>query len=243
MDIAVVDDDRADADLLIQFLYDYRKQYSFDITVTYFSSGEDFLASVYKNEKDYMIIFLDIFMEKIDGLETARRLWERDSHCLTVFLTSSQEYIWQAAQLHFFDYIDKQYLIQERVFKVISDARKKLSLTREYLDFTSGSRQVHLPMEKIQYILSDNNYTIFGMRQGEEYHYRIPFSNVLKLIDGIDYFLNCNRGIVLNMNDILREETDVYIMKNGQRFPIRKLNRTSIRHIYHSYQFKLLDEM
>lgn len=81
------------------------------------------------------------------------------------------------------------------------------------------------------------------MRNGEEYRYRIPFTKVLKLTGDVDYFLNCNRGILLNMNDIVKEETDVYVMKNGQRFPIRKLDRTSIRRVYHDYQFKKLDEM
>ena len=241
MNIAVVDDNRQDADLLTHFLDNYKKYHSFDITVSYYPNGENFLASFCEN--DYTVIFLDIFMKDMDGIEIAKHLWEKDPQCLIVFLTTSQEHIWQAVSLHCFDYIDKQEMTQQRIFKVLSDIRKKLPDLRRYLDFSSGNRQIHLPLKKIQYILSDNNYTVFRMRNGEEYRYRIPFTKVLKLTGDVDYFLNCNRGILLNMNDIVKEETDVYVMKNGQRFPIRKLDRTSIRRVYHDYQFKKLDEM
>ncbi len=50
-----------------------------------------------------------------------------------------------------------------------------------------------------------------------------------------------NRGILLNMNDIAAEETDVYVMKNGQRFPIRRFDRVQIKNAYHQYQFVKLE--
>lgn len=98
-------------------------------------------------------------------------------------------------------------------------------------------------MRKIQHVIADNNYTLFVMEDGTEYRYRIPFRNVREMVDQVEYFLNCNRGILLNMNDIEIEETDVYVMKNGQRFPIRRFDRVLIKNIYHQYQFTKLNEM
>lgn len=241
MNIAVVEDNRQEMDLLLRLLNEYGEENALDLMISPFSYGEDFIASL--DQKDYEVVFLDIFLNKMDGMEAAGLLWEHDPGCLIIFLTSSREHIWQAARIHCFDYIDKKDFSRQRIFEVLTDVRRKLPETNQYLEFLAGNLSVRLPMRKIQHILSDNNYTIFRMEEGSEYRYRIPFRSILELTGQVDYFLNCNRGILLNMNSIIKEETDVYVMKGGQRFPIRRFERAAIKDIYHQYQFKKLEEM
>ena len=241
MNIAIIDDNRTESDLLLRFITQYSKIHSFEITVSRFFSGEGFLSSL--SASAYTIAFMDIYMNGSDGIETARHLWEKDPQCLVVFLTVSQEHIWQAANLHCFDYIDKKGLTQERIFRVLSDIRKRLPQLNLCLDFPSGNEQIHLPVNKILYILSAKNYTLFTMEDGQVNRYRIPFGAIAGLTGDMGCFLVCNRGILLNMDHIIQEEADVFMMKNGQRFPIRRSDQASIKHIYHQYQFKKLDIM
>ncbi len=241
MNIAVVEDNRQEAQQLRRFLEQYEKERSCEMTVSFFAKGEEFLASLLK--MDYTAVFLDIFLGKIDGIETARQVWTHDPQCQIVFLTSSREHIWQAFQVHCFDYIDKKDFTCQRIFQVLSDLQKKLPALQQYLEFTSGNQSIRLPMRKIQYVLSDNNYTIFILEDGTQRRYRVAFGSILELTRQADYFLHCNRGVLLNMNAIVKEEADVYVMKNGQRFPIRRLERASIKNIYHQYQFAKLEEM
>ena len=123
MNIAVVDDNRQESTLLIQLIRQYEKEYSLCIDISCFSDGSDFIASL--NQNDYTAVFLDIFMECMDGIETARKLWEMSAQCLVVFLTVSREHIWQAASLHCFDYIDKEDFTKERIFQVLTDIRRR----------------------------------------------------------------------------------------------------------------------
>lgn len=241
MNIAIIDDNKPESDLLVRFIDQYSETYSFEVKTSCFLSGEDFLSSL--STSVYNMAFMDIFMKGMDGIQTAEHLWEKDPQCLVVFLTVSQDHIWEAARLHCFDYIDKKTLTRARVFHVLSDIRKKLPQLNPHLDFPSGNRQISLPVDKIQYILSSNNYTLFGMEDGQEIRYRIPFGAIAQRTSDIDRFLLCNRGILLNMDHIIREESDVYVMKGGHRFPIRKSGQASIKHIYHQYQFKKLESM
>lgn len=241
MYVAVVEDDRQDVDWLLQLLNQYREKYFCEMTILCFQSGEEFLDSLRKEE--YEAVFLDIYLGQMDGMETAKRLWQHQPHCQIIFLTSSTEHISQAFGVHCFDYIDKKDFTQKRIFEVLNDLRRKFPILNLDLEFVCGNKSVHIPMGKIQHILSDNNYTVFMMEDGTEYRYRIPFGNILALTDRVNFFLNCNRGILLNMNDIIKEEMDVYVMKNGQRFPIRRFDRGAIKNIYHQYQFKKLEEM
>ena len=215
MNVALVEDNRQELKLLYRFLEEYGEENNLEPAISCFSCGEDFISSL--GQKDYDVVFLDIFLENMDGIEAAR--------------------------VHCFDYIDKKDFTRERIFEVLADVRRKLPQKNPYLEFSSGNRSVRLPMHKIQYILSDNNYTLFGMEGGAKHRYRIPFGSIMELTGQVDYFLNCNRGILLNMNGIIKEETDVYVMKGGERFPIRRYERAAIKDIYHQYQFQKLEEM
>ena len=241
MNIAIIDDDQLVSDLLLGFIEQYSQMYSFDITVSCFSSGDGFLSSLAPST--YTMVFMDIFMKGSNGIETTRHLWEQDPQCLVVFLTVSQEHIWEAARLHCFDYIDKKALTCERIFHILSDVRRKLPQLNPHLDFFSGNKQIHLPVNKISYIQSANNYTLFSMDDGQESRYRVQFGTVAERAGHVEQFLLCNRGILQNMDYISQEEEDVYEMKNGQRFPIRRSDQSSIKEIYHQYQFKKLDFM
>lgn len=241
MNIAVVDDIKADSDRLLELLREYDRQYPCSMTVSCYCGGEELLSSLHGSAYD--AVFLDIFMEPVDGMETARRLWKADARCQVIFLTVSREHIWQAAGLHCFDYIDKEELTRERIFRVMTDLRARLPELSKTLDFVSGSRSFSLPVSRIQHILSDNNYTVFGMTDGTECRCRISFKSICELTGNIACFLNCNRGILLNMDYIRREEADIYIMQDGQRFPIRRFDRPAIKNIYHNYQFEKLDKL
>lgn len=244
INIAVVEnnnnrEDREESGTLVCYLERYVRKKNYDVGIFCYLSGEEFLASFGKT--DYAAVFLDIFSGKTDGMEVARQLWEYNPQCQIIFLASGREYIWQAFQVHCFDYIDKKDFTRQRLEDVMGDLERKLPSLSQYLEFTCGNRSVRLPMRKIQHVTADNNYTVFMMVDGTEYRYRIPFRNILELVEQVDYFLNCNRGILLNMNDIAAEETDVYVMKNGQRFPIRRFDRVQIKNAYHQYQFVKLE--
>lgn len=66
MNIAVVEDSRREAEELIRFLEQFGKKHGCDLRISYYMNGEDFLASLGKN--DYTAVFLDIFLGKMRAL-------------------------------------------------------------------------------------------------------------------------------------------------------------------------------
>ena len=137
MNIAVVEDSRREAEELIRFLEQFGKKHGCDLRISYYMNGEDFLASLGKN--DYTAVFLDIFLGKMSGMEAAGRLWEYNPQCQIIFLTSSREHIRQAFQVHCFDYIDKKDFTCERIFEVMEDLRRKLPSLNRYLEIGRAS--------------------------------------------------------------------------------------------------------
>lgn len=116
MRVAVVDDLRMDAENLRGMLDRRLPSGTF---IDLYASGEAFLAS----QSRYDLIFLDIVMEGMNGIETARQFRARDMDCLIVFLTSSREYVWEAFPMHAFDYLVKP-VEQERLDRVLEEAQR-----------------------------------------------------------------------------------------------------------------------
>ena len=87
--VAIVEDDEKDSALLERYLAEYGKE-----------NGEAFSADVFadplvfldKYDASYDIVFMDIKLVGIDGLEAARRLRAIDQEIVIVFVTSMAQY-------------------------------------------------------------------------------------------------------------------------------------------------------
>lgn len=88
-----------------------------------FESGGELMRS----RQTFDIIFLDIRMNgRLDGIDTAHKLRERDGRAVIVFLTQTSRYIYEASHIEEFSYLLLP-LQSESVVQVVGDAVKKLA--------------------------------------------------------------------------------------------------------------------
>ena len=102
--IAIVDDQAQTRELLRQ---DLLVRVPDGASIACFDGGEAFLSGF--TPGDDALVFLDICMEGMNGIEVAQRVRKRSARCLIVFLTSSKEYAFDAFPIHPFDYLVKPY--------------------------------------------------------------------------------------------------------------------------------------
>ena len=74
------------------------------IKISHFSSGESLIAYLEENPNEADIIFLDLLMGNLNGVEIAKKL--RELVCISeiVFLTSSEDFVYdsfEASPLHY----------------------------------------------------------------------------------------------------------------------------------------------
>ena len=91
MNIAIIDDLKTDSDRLVELINTYMEQHRLQCrTMDLFSSGEAFLDTFTAGK--YHLIFLDIYMDGITGMETAKRIRQTDHDCRIIFITTSPEF-------------------------------------------------------------------------------------------------------------------------------------------------------
>ena len=99
MRIAICDDEKNIRELIANKV---AKQYP-DAEIILFQSGEELLLS----DEHINVLFLDIQMSGIDGMETARELRKKEKKVILIFVTAVEEYVFQAFDVGAFNYIVK----------------------------------------------------------------------------------------------------------------------------------------
>ena len=200
----------------------------------HYESGDAFLAAF--PSKNYQVVFLDICMEGTNGIETARILRRTDPDLLLVFVTSSPEYVWDAFPVHPFDYLLKPYR-EEKLFQLADELRRVRFRAEPELEVRIARQQVHLPLRKIQYAMAQNHYVRIGSDDGE-CRAVSTFSQVEQLLRAQENFIVCNRGVILNMDKVLRLDSDCFEMLDGTCLPVRQKDKNTLFAQFTQYQFR-----
>ena len=91
MKFAIVDDREPEANLVKELIEAYADKNGLSIQLDCFPNGEAFLADF--SAFAYDIVFMDIYMDGMNGVETALEFRKTDTKSMLIFLTSSSEYM------------------------------------------------------------------------------------------------------------------------------------------------------
>lgn len=232
MRVAVVDDGAGDRREIQKLLEAFGRENSVRLDVAAFASGEDFLRAL-EGER-FAMVFMDIFMEGMDGLSAAARLRERDKRCVLIFLTSSGEHHPAAFSVHAFEYILKPFT-QPRVYAVLRDALAVLPPESRYIEVSSERKTVRVYLHSIVSAVTDAHYVNIGLLDGSVVRSRMTIQEFLGLTGEAPEFITVNKGIVLNAGCITHFEDNCCITENGGRFPVRVRDRARVERVVREY--------
>ncbi|MDE6505198.1 MAG: LytTR family DNA-binding domain-containing protein [Clostridia bacterium] len=105
MNVAIVEDDIKSAELLKTCLLKYGTEKDIKFDIVHFTSGEEFIEKY--RRAIYSIVFLDIELTGMNGLETARRLRDRDKAVTLIFVTRMAQYAQKGYEVDALDFLIK----------------------------------------------------------------------------------------------------------------------------------------
>ena len=234
IEIAVCDDDESDRELLKSQIDIYMNSRSITGNITLFSCGEDFLSAI--SAKSYDIVFMDIYMNGISGIDTILETSSRDSFQL-VFITVSQEHAIEAFGLNAAHYLVKpitENTVEEAMDRCLS---RMGTYTQKFIDVKTSTGNIPILTNQIIYIEVYNKTCILHTKKGN-FETKSSLDAIYELL-GEDTFIRAQRSFVVNMRFIEAFSFDRIILCGGIKIVPSRNNWNELKKQYHQFLFQL----
>lgn len=234
MRFALVDDMAGTRERVLRLITEFCREQGLTCTADSFASGEEFLTAFVP--MSYDIVFMDIYMEGMTGIEAAEKMREADSGCLLIFLTTSQEHMGDAFSTHAFDYVAKP-VDRDSLFKCLTDALRVLPKQESYLSFSLGSTRMQLSYSAICSARSFSHSTVLTDINSTEYTVSASFTSFVKPLTEQENFLLVSRGVLVNLDHVTGFTEKECLLQNGVSVPITLRRQKQLTQIWHNYNF------
>lgn len=238
MNIAIVDDSPADNARLFGEIERYATQSFVDVNIKEYTSGEQFLEQMELNPVD--VVFLDIYMGKVNGMEVAQEIRKRNIDCHIIFVTTSVGYAIKSYEVGALHYILKPYESKE-IDDVMLKIEKNANKAARYMKIKEGREWRKIMLDSILYVDYSNHYIQIHLID-EVISTYMKFPEIEAKLLVYKEFLSCYRCIVVNMNKIKKADELFFMLNNGEFVPINRKRVKEIKQTYVDYIFGLVEE-
>ena len=228
--VAIVEDDAEVQGVLQEYVRRYTRQYGTEFEVSVFADGVDILEDY---RAVYDIIFLDVEMKHLDGMETARRIRERDGGVLIVFITNMAQYAIRGYEVDALDYVLKPvnyYQFCTKLSRAIQRVQRRRG-GQVVLQLAGGGIQL-LDTADIYYLETHSRMLYYHTSKGE-FAARASLQSAEKQLAEY-HFVRCNQCYLVNLAYVKGIENDFALVKND-RLEISRRQRTAFLTAVASY--------
>lgn len=184
-----------------------------------FSSGEGLLGWLEHHAGELDLVFLDMEMGELDGMETARRLRAADAGLQLVFVTGYADHVFDGYSVGALGYLLKPPRI-EQLEAVLDRAQAALvrDLDRAYI-CRSGDIRYRIPIANILYFVSDRRQ-VTCVTEGRDYTFYGKLDGVAEEVG--DGFVRIHQRYLVRSGAVDRIEGSEVVLRDGQRLPVSR---------------------
>ena len=227
-EIAICDDEEKQRAYIKSLVEGWLHQTFHHAEIQEYASSEQFLF-----EQAYdrtQILFLDIEMEKMDGIALAREIRKHNRQMQIIFVTGYMEYIQEGYDVEALHYLLKP-VSQEKIDSVLVRAVERLKTADAVLLVENGGEVLRLPLKEIHFIESNRNYNI--IHADTDYEMRGTLSELEAKLD--EAFVRVGRSYLVNLNYVRRIGKTELILNTGEKLLVprgsyKKLNEAFIKY-------------
>lgn len=234
---AVVDDRQTDVERLQTLLRVYASENQLSVEVSVFASGEQFLEQLKSGQFD--LVFMDIVMDGMDGMETARRMRVIDPKTLLVFVTTESDYAIDGYEVEATAFLIKAPQLDRKQFNRVMhrlDAKLRGCMI---IDLSDTAIRLKLPSSSLYYAeITDHKLTIHT--SNGSYKLRMTLEQLKTRLPQDNGFFECYKGIIINLDAVDSINRQNVVMKDGTILPVSRRKYGELSEAYAMRSFTKL---
>lgn len=235
--IYLCDDNQSVLDKYEDIIQKAAGKHGYSIATKHFINGESLLFNLQDNPNEADIIYLDILMKDLNGIETAKKLRDYGCESEIIYLTASEDYVFNSFDVNAYNYILKDRITTDKfesiLIKAINLAQRK---KQEIFKCSRNHIIKHIPIHSISYFESSARLVTVHY-DGKSFSF---YSNMNTLMENLidKGFIQCHRSYIVNMHFISELDKTDLILIDCTRIP---LGSSYVREIKHAFALYLAD--
>jgi DNA-binding LytR/AlgR family response regulator len=227
LNVAICEDDNIFMDRVRTIVDSYFKGNKYKVDIDEYSDGEEIVRGVIHDETKYDIIFFDIDMPRLNGIEAARLVREVDKDFILIFLTSLDEEVYKVFELDTFRFIRKSNF-DEEIYPVLESVLKRVSENSTRYEFKTKDGTVKLPITEILYFNMVNRRINIKTLTSTYITTKTVFKEIEESLSNKG-FISIYRGMMVNINLIKRINKDTIELDNGEILQVSRYKLPELR--------------
>lgn len=251
MKIAIIEDERLHAELLVKYLKAWGRKKGRTTEISLFPSAEAFLFS-WEEAPAFDVLFVDIQMKEMNGMEMARRVRSEDREIAIVFTTGIADYLMEGYEVEALHYLIKP--ISREKIGLCMDKVENRRKTGQYLlvHHSDGVRKIL--SEQINYVEARGHGAVLGLAgkdgdlwkdscegsgTGEQAEVLESLSELEKML-AQDCFFKCHRSYLCRIANIHHIDKKEIYFDNGSHIPVSRRMYAEVNQAFIQY-FRKMD--
>lgn len=238
MKIAIIEDDSVHAELLEGYLRDWSSRLRIPVRVLHYSSAENFLFE-WETEQDLDVLFVDIQMKKMNGMEMAKLVRRKDEKICIIFTTGIADYMEEGYEVEAMHYLIKP-ISEEKVGACMD----KVVHRREHCHYIlvhAGDQVCRLAAEQINYIEARGHGCVIEVTERENGRQSIQLLEVSESISELENgvrsqgFVRCHRSYLCGLANVHQIGKNEILLDSGSRIPVSRRLRGEVNQAFIRY--------
>ena len=236
--IAIVDDVSEERTTLSK-----RLKYQFEIRniqadLLEYKNGEEFLAA--SEKQPFSVVFLDIYMDQLNGIDTAKELRRHDMNCLLIFTTTSTDHALEGFKVRAMHYLVKPYT-EEELASLIDEILSRIPASEKKLTVKVNGSDLQIPFKTIVHADHFSHMIHIHTTKEKELVIRQSFGTFTAPLKEDSRFFVCNRGTIINMEHAVDFDGTMFLLDDGSKIAVsRELSKLARQH-FMDYLFQRED--
>lgn len=224
MKIAICDDNRTVIEQVEQYIEIINDR---SIEYEVFFCAEELHKYIEKYEKEFDVFILDIEMKEMSGIDFAKKLREKNTSALIVFMTSYSQYVFDVFETITFNFIEKP-LTFEKIKKVLKKTKKYLGFSRNSFSFTYRKNSHNISFSNISYFEKDGRKLCIYTTDDKAYQCNMRLKEIWLQLDS-EIFGMLNKSLIVNISNIESIAGDNVILQDGKKLYISRNYRKELK--------------
>lgn len=228
--IAICDDDIKTTAIIEEYIYKFETLNPFEIDVHF--SGEKLLSSIQMSEGKYDLIFLDVEMDKLNGIDTAHKIREVDKNCLIIFITTYIKFAPSAFEVNAFRFLPKP-IDEKKLKKYYLAAVGEIIKTPKYFRYTFKRENFKVLMADVLFFESMQRQTYISLEGGTRERCYMKLNEVEEhLANNNIFFYRVSQSLLVNPKHVFSYMHNRMVLKDGTELQVSTNRRKKVTEIF-----------